>query len=311
MNRREILAREVAEKLRLEALVKPGIRKIFARLVDDFRISVGRTGSVPDISRYRTSFEALLEDHYRRVQKSFSGAILLHNKVDTLIELRGNKAAQKDEDESDMDELIAAIFLLWREQHAPEQADIITRTTARDMEEAMSQARQALLEQGKPIDKRSLATTAAVILKRITRGRVDLIALTETQAAAETTKAIEAGAVVGVMIPGIPVPPSVAPAIPRVVQPTTEPWQAPRAPDKPVPGSLTQKKSWYDLRDKKVRATHLEAGRRYQASPIPINEAFIVGGSRMMFPGDRSLGAAIKELANCRCSAIYTIGVAA
>jgi hypothetical protein len=171
----------------------------------------------------------------------------------------------------------------------------------------MSQARQALLEQGRPIDKRSLATTAAVILKRITRGRVDLIALTETQAAAETTKAIEAGAVVGVMIPGIPVPPSVAPAIPRIIQPTTEPWLRPATPPKPAPGASIQKKSWATLRDKKVRTTHREA----EGQTRIINEAFIVGGSRMMFPGDRSLGAPIKEIANCRCSAMYRIEVQA
>src|SRR3990172_1084686 len=72
-SRNEILTREVTEKLRLEAIVKPGIRKIFKRVVDDFRVSVARTGQAPSLSRHRTSFETLLEDHYRRVQKSFGG----------------------------------------------------------------------------------------------------------------------------------------------------------------------------------------------------------------------------------------------
>ena len=296
-SRKEILTREVAEKLRLEALVKPGIRKIFARVVDDFRVSVGRTSQPQEISRYRTSFESLLEDHYRRVQKAFSGAILLHNKASTFSELR-HKAAKPEEEESNIEELIAAIFLLWREQHAPVQADIIARTTAKDMDDAIDQARQALREEGKPIDKRSVAATAAAILKRILRGRVDLIAVTETQTAAETTKAIEASTAARVLIPGIPVPRDIVPIIEPVAP-------APGAGPRLTPVQPVLKKSWLDMRDKRVRATHLDAGRRYGAAAIPLNEAFIVGSSRMMYPGDTSLGAPVREIAHCRCCAQY------
>lgn len=289
--RREILAHEVADKLRLEALVKPGIRKIFARAADDFRVSVARTGQSPDTAKYRTSFESLLDEHYRRVQKSFSGAVLLQNDVHAYSSLRQIKAA-KDEDETHTKELIAAIFLLWREEHAPDQADIIVGTTSRDMGDAIGQARQALTEQGKPTDNRSLAATATAILKRILRGRVDLIAITETQAAAEATKAIEVSAATGVRIPGIPTPADTS----TTDSSTTRQTQQANA----------LKKSWLDMRDKRVRHTHLEAGRTYGATPISLDQAFIVGGSRMMFPGDTSLGAPVREIANCRCSARYS-----
>jgi len=309
-SRKEILVREVAEKLRLEALVKPGIRKIFARVVDDFRVSVGRTGQPQEIGRYRTSFESLLEDHYRRVQKAFSGAILLHNKVDTFAQLR-NKAAKPTEEDQHEKELIAAIFLLWREQHAPEQADFIAQTTAKDMSDAIDQARQALSAEGKPADKRSLALTATAILKRILRGRVDLIAVTETQMSAETTKAVEASVVTNTRIPGIPVPPNAfpsfvprpspfAPSIPS--QPTPAEPVAPTEPTiAPPPTPVTLKKSWITLRDKRVRPTHHDA----HGQTRPINEAFNVGSSRMMYPGDTSLGAPVREIAHCRCSAQY------
>lgn len=299
--RREILTREVAEKLRLEALVKPGIRKIFARVVDDFRVAVARTGQPQEITRYRKSFESLLEDHYRRVQKSFSGMILLHNNVQTYSALRAKQNKQADEEESNVKELIAAIFLLWDEQHAPVQADIIARTTGRDMEDAISEARQALREQDKPADNRSLAATAVAILKRILRGRVDLIAVTETQTAAETTKAIEASTAARVLIPGIPVPRDIVPLVEPAIAPTPGPGA------RTTPQVQTLKKSWLDMRDKRVRATHVDAGRRYSpASPIPLNEAFIVGSSRMMQPGDTSLGAPVREIAHCRCSAMYS-----
>jgi hypothetical protein len=304
---REILTREVAEKLRLEAILKPGIRKIFARVVDDFRTSVARTGQPPEIARYRIAFETLLDEHYRRMQKSFSGAILLHNKVDTFAQLR-NKAAKPTEEDQHDKELIAAIFLLWREKHAPVQADFIAQTTAKDMADAIDQARQALTEEGKPIDKRSLALTAVAILKRILRVRVDVIAVTETQTAAETTKAVEASVVTKIPIPGIPVPPGAFPPVIPPFTPTT-----PSEPDIPLeplgpqePTALreqpsTLKKSWITLRDNRVRATHHAAHGQTRL----INEAFAVGSSSMMYPGDTSMGAPIREIIHCRCSAQY------
>jgi hypothetical protein len=300
-SRKEILAREVAEKLRLEALVKPGIRKIFNRVVDDFRVAVARTGQPQEVSRYRKSFETLLEEHYRRVQKAFSGMILQQNNVLTFGALRAKQGKAADEDESKIKELIAAIFLLWDDQHAPVQAGYIVDTTARDMDDAISQGRQALQEEGKPVDNRSLAAAAAAILKRILRGRVDLIAVTETQTAAETAKAIEASTAARILIPGIPLPRDIVPLLEPTVAPTPAPGAGPRL----TPVQAVLKKSWIDLRDNKVRATHREAGRRYGAQAIPVNEAFIVGSSRMMYPGDTSLGAPVREIAHCRCSAQY------
>jgi hypothetical protein len=61
------------------------------------------------------------------------------------------------------------------------------------------------------------------------------------------------------------------------------------------------KKKWIDMRDKRERKTHLEVG----GTVIPINEPFVVGNSLMMFPKDDSLGAADKEIINCRCSVKY------
>ena len=275
-SKKEILERELADKLRLEDKMKPDIRRIFRRVVDDFRVSVARSGSAPDAGRYIVSLQSILEDQYRRVQKVFKGAVHRQNYGET-------KQAEDDENE----ELIAAIFLLWMEQHAPTQADIIAGTTARDMQDAISQARDELVNSGKRVDNRSLAAVAVAILKRILRPRVDLIAVIETQTAAETAKVIEAGASAGVTIPGIPMPSNVVPIRPA--------------------GAVALKKSWLDLRDARVRATHLQAGRTYQAAPIPVNEAFIVGGARLMFPGDTSLGAPIREIAHCRCSARYQI----
>jgi len=60
---------------------------------------------------------------------------------------------------------------------------------------------------------------------------------------------------------------------------------------------VVAKKEWLSSGDERTRASHL-AAEAY--GPIPIEEDFLVGGSRMSFPGDPK--GPIEELANCRCS---------
>ena len=57
------------------------------------------------------------------------------------------------------------------------------------------------------------------------------------------------------------------------------------------------KKKWRAIMDNKTRHDH----RAVNGQVKPINKAFIVGGSRLKFPGDYSLGAKAKQVANCRC----------
>lgn len=54
---------------------------------------------------------------------------------------------------------------------------------------------------------------------------------------------------------------------------------------------------WITILDGKERDSHAMAAFQIQ----PINAPFIVGGYRMMHPGDTSLGAPAEEIINCRC----------
>ena len=56
-------------------------------------------------------------------------------------------------------------------------------------------------------------------------------------------------------------------------------------------------KVWNTRMDGKERLTHAVMNGR----KVPINEPFIVGGYRMMFPGDITYNPPIKEVINCRC----------
>lgn len=62
-------------------------------------------------------------------------------------------------------------------------------------------------------------------------------------------------------------------------------------------------KTWIATRDRRTRRTHREAGRTQ--IDIPYSEPFSVGGSLLMFPGDPTLGAAAKEIIQCRCGVTF------
>ena len=62
------------------------------------------------------------------------------------------------------------------------------------------------------------------------------------------------------------------------------------------PGAQMQKE-WIASFDDRTRSSHAEAGA---SEPILYNDAFMVGGSLLMYPGDPSGPAA--EVVNCRCS---------
>lgn len=61
---------------------------------------------------------------------------------------------------------------------------------------------------------------------------------------------------------------------------------------------------WRDSSDLRVRHTH----RRLDGDSVGLRQAFVSpSGARLMFPGDRSLGAPASETINCRCDVDYRI----
>jgi len=64
-------------------------------------------------------------------------------------------------------------------------------------------------------------------------------------------------------------------------------------------------KDWVTSGDGQVRSSHVTAGRQ---KPIPVNERFVVGSDRLMYPGDPAGSAA--EIINCRCLEIAVTAAA-
>lgn len=69
------------------------------------------------------------------------------------------------------------------------------------------------------------------------------------------------------------------------------------------------RKWWDDTGDGRTRLTHLSLGKKYnRKNTIAFNEPFVsVSGSKLLYPGDRSLGASLREIVHCRCKAQYDI----
>lgn len=62
--------------------------------------------------------------------------------------------------------------------------------------------------------------------------------------------------------------------------------------------SVVEAKTWLATRDTRTRDTHMDS----DGQEVSVNEPFIVGGFRLMAPGDTSLGAGLEEIVNCRCA---------
>jgi len=256
------ISKQTAEKIRLENIFKPEIRTLFARIVRDFAVRFANTGIVRDAMTYQADWKTIIDRHYVRVQNRFMGVAV------------GKKSAESDKEKDDKELLLLAL-LTWRDENSVEQARIISETTSRNLNDAVRMAREEAVADGVVLSTRELAANAAAILKRKLAGRVDSIAMSETQSAAETTKFFEAEIDDG--------------HEPSILRPAT------------AVAVTTAKKTWRTVGDKRVRPIH----RAVNGQTVPILEPFIVNGEKLMYPGDRSLGASVGNVANCRCSAIY------
>lgn len=171
----------------------------------------------------------------------------------------------------------------WQSDKVVTQPAFILNTTQRDANQSVRKAQQSLLEDGITVTAASVAVLAATFNRRKLLSRVSGIAITETQTAAESTKLIIAQANSG--------------RVPYTVQ--QDPF-AQISREEPIKEGTKQ---WVTVGDANVRSTHITADRQV----VGIDDAFIVGGFKMRFPGDTSLGAPIREWVNCRCASNINI----
>lgn len=159
-------------KISLENKLKPKLTTIFNVMANEFKLSIATNNSIRGF-KYKSQFESILIDHYKKTQKLF-------RKINI----------KQDEDELE-DEILLAL-LLWAEKQKDLSSNHIIETTQKNFDESINEARRALLEEGNTtFTQRELALVATVILKRKLKNRINIISMVETQAASESTKLIE------------------------------------------------------------------------------------------------------------------------
>jgi hypothetical protein len=248
---------QLALKLKLERIFQREVRSLFNRIRIGYRIGVS-TGNTVRAQAYAPAWQALLEKHYTRTQRAFSGIV-------------------KDDTKAVDDEELAAL-MAWSLNAAQKTTPEIIHTTQNNMDESMTQARQALSDQGNfQYSQQELALASAVILGRKFVGRESTIVITNTQQAAESTKLIGAYSEAG-LDPMAAVTRERIPIKPKAV------------------------KDWSDDGGPNIRDGHHTG----QVARVFIDEPFIVNGQQLMYPGDTSMGASIENIANCHCSVTYT-----
>jgi hypothetical protein len=179
------------------------------------------------------------------------------------------------------DALFTLAKLEWRTVKAPVQARIITNTNMRQMDEALAMGREELAQSDVDLTPIALSRISTSILTaRFLNPRINIIGQTETQDAAESTKQIEAEVIAGRRP---------FPLQDTIIEPQLE--------------TQTVTKTWDTIGDRLVRASHVAAN----GVMLPNDGIFNIGGSQLRFPGDTGLGAAFRELVNCRCSSNYGI----
>lgn len=275
----EQATREGALKRRLENTFLRVISPLFSSMASDYRISLASTGTLPNqptMEYYRSSWQAALKKHYERVQRAFSGMVQTEQDV---IKQAGNEDVSEDD--------LREALLIWAVMSSERSAKNIMDTNEKNMREALTEANEELRREGQPTDNRSVAALAVMILRRKLKARAGIIAMFETQQAAENAKFSEAEVLGGAKPSQIAGAPAVA---------------------------LLVEKVWRTMQDNRVRPSPLYPGqdprfnhRVAEGQRRKIHEAFNVSGEKLMYPGDTSLGATVKNVIACRCASIYRV----
>lgn len=265
----ETAAAELRLKERFERQLRTDLNALNQEFLAQYQITLERDGFVRGTSDLQAATATLLGLHALRVADPFQRRLRRHLPSDLAITgIESNTISLALGDHLSS----VAVF----------EAERITATTSRNATLAVGIARTNLaVPEGVPPSQAAVAAEARAILGRNLDGRLGVIAVNETNRPAEVAKFTEAEVLVGAE-------PSIRFGL--------------GAAAFGAAGIALFGRTW-QMNPPRVRPTHIAAnGQR-----VGPGEPFIVGGARLMFPRDSSLGAPARELANCKCSSIVDV----
>lgn len=213
-------AQDLNDKLKLEAKLRPELRRYNSMLVREFKREYVSSGNVLNIFQFDVELEDILRKHYDRTGLIFSNRITPDIPLDV-----GVTEGERD--------IIDEALAIWLIGQASQQANIINSTSQADANAAVAAALEDPLVR-EEVGRSAQLTAAAIagaLFNRKLRGRETGILMTETQIPSETAKATEAEVLSGL-------PPSIQGGSPRTSQ---------------------VDKEWATVGDSRVREIHLNA----------------------------------------------------
>ena len=254
-----------AKKLLLESGLLKTLKPIFNSILNDFRKTYAARGNFPNIAKHSNDIQQALFNHYDKVADNFS----------TQLEERLGEPDNRAKIRNDT-EISARIH---KAIQVPQSSAYIDQTNQRQMLEARNDVILTAAAAGLFLTNKQIANKAHALLAKKFANRLSLIAMDNTQNAAEQAKYAEYNAFIanGAIAGGI---------------------------DFGLAAEEGRAKNlWSAIMDGKTRIAHAEA----DGQTVNVGEPFIVGGEKLRFPRDTSLGASMSNVANCRCSSVPVI----
>lgn len=282
MTRTQFVNREARRVFNIKIDLEKTMRRDLRSYFNQQRKIVRRDGTP-------SSIKPVLQKHYERIIRN-----LIHKNI-------------KQEDRI---ENAVRAFL---DNRADVRSQEIDETTQNRVAQAVEKARVQLAEEGNvnPTN-RELMIAASVIFARSSRGRVNTIALTETQNNVEGLRQLITREAHGDLEDVIRSrDKKKAQEIYEQSRDYTS-YQIKEKIDTADIATLTAillaaRKRWMTMGDSKVRSfakgdefDHVTANGQERM----LNEAYIVSGQLLMYPGDTSLGASSGNVINCRCVSV-------
>ena len=253
----EILARSLAKKIRLENQFKPELRRFFRQVSRDTTAVWLSNRTIPSLNSFSLELISLLRTHYRRESRAFGS------------EMRNESKKAFFLIETKQEENIDADIVKYINEHSIKQSEFILQTTERELNNITATVVAASVLEGLDLTNQDIARQIEREFNDRSKGRVDTIAMTETQTPAEEISYIEALGVAAVA----------------------------------TQSGRDVVKTWNTVLDEKTRPAHVEADRQEKK----VNQPYIVKGERLPVPGSTALGASLSNIINCRCTSINSL----
>lgn len=254
-----IAASQLAKKLKLEAQFKPELMRFFNQLSRDINVVWAASQSIPSLQPFQTDLISLLRKHYRRVAKSF--------KTEVRKELKHN-FLNLDHKADEVDDTVNNEVMAYILAHSIVQSRYIIDTTQNELQKIVAQAIMQNAAEETPLSNLQLGNQIKNKFVARSSGRVETIAVTETQNTAEIMKYIESESV-----------------------------------NRALTGQRQIINTWNTTLDEKTRPSHVAADRQ----EVKQGQPYTVQGQLLRYPGDTALGATLDNVINCRCASIASV----